>query len=270
MKIPFMKAHGAGNDFVIIDKNVDLIRKSKKIIKKLCDRRFGIGCDQLILLKKVGAYHQVAFYNSDGSLGKNCGNGLRCVYKFLVEEKKIKNVIIKSHKFIHHGKKAEKEYKINVGEVTLDWQKIPLSKKMDTQGIHIKGIKIPGLVKIMTANIGNPHCVVLVKNLVSIKLNHLGPLLVKNKIFPDQANITFVQVLNKSKIKVLFWERGGGHTLACGSGMCATAFVLNYNDIVSSKIEIITEQSKLKTEIQDKMVYLQGPAELVYKSTINI
>ena len=106
MKIPFMKAHGAGNDFVIIDKNVDLIRKSKKIIKKLCDRRFGIGCDQLILLKKVGAYHQVAFYNSDGSLGKNCGNGLRCVYKFLVEEKKIKNVIIKSHKFIHHGKKT--------------------------------------------------------------------------------------------------------------------------------------------------------------------
>ena len=69
---------------------------------------------------------------------------------------------------------------------------------------------------------------------------------------------------------MLFWERGGGHTLACGSGTCATAFVLNYNDIVSSKIEIITEQSKLKTEIQDKMVYLQGPAELVYKSTINI
>ena len=122
----------------------------------------------------------------------------------------------------------------------------------------------------MTANIGNPHCVVLVKNLVSIKLNHLGPLLVKNKIFPDQANITFVQVLNKSKIKVLFWERGGGHTLACGSGTCATAFVLNYNEIVSSKIEVITEQSRLKTEIQDKMVYLQGPAELVYKSTINI
>jgi diaminopimelate epimerase len=105
MKIPFIKAHGAGNDFVIIDKNVDIIRKSKKIIKKICDRRFGIGCDQLILLKQLGQYHQVFFYNSDGSLGKNCGNGLRCAYKYLTEIKKKKNVVIKSQKFLHYGKK---------------------------------------------------------------------------------------------------------------------------------------------------------------------
>ena len=90
MKIPFIKAHGAGNDFVIIDKNVDFIKKSKKTIKKICDRRFGIGCDQLILLKKSTKYHQVSFYNSDGSLGKNCGNGLRCAYKYLTEFKKNK------------------------------------------------------------------------------------------------------------------------------------------------------------------------------------
>ena len=122
----------------------------------------------------------------------------------------------------------------------------------------------------MGANIGNPHCVVLVKNLKLIKLNMLGPLLVKNKLFPDQANITFVEVLKKSKVKVLFWERGGGHTLACGSGTCATAFVLNYNDFVSSKIKVVTERSVLKTEIKDKMVFLQGPAELVYQSSINI
>ncbi len=222
MKIPFMKAQGAGNDFIIVDKNVDFIRKSKKVIKRLCDRRFGVGCDQLILIKKISSYYQVTFYNSDGSLGKNCGNGLRCVYKFLVEVKKVKR------------------------------------------------IKIPGLIKIMGANIGNPHCVVLVKNLKLIKLNMLGPLLVKNKLFPDQANITFVEVLKKSKVKVLFWERGGGHTLACGSGTCATAFVLNHNDFVSSKIKVVTERSVLKTEIKDKMVFLQGPAELVYQSSINI
>jgi diaminopimelate epimerase len=103
MKIPFIKAHGAGNDFVIIDKNVDFIKKSKKIIKKICDRRFGIGCDQLILLKKEAKYHQVAFYNSDGSVGKNCGNGLRCAFKYLTEFKNFKNVIIKSQKFTHIG-----------------------------------------------------------------------------------------------------------------------------------------------------------------------
>ena len=270
MKIPFMKAQGAGNDFIIVDKNVDFIRKSKKVIKRLCDRRFGVGCDQLILLKKISSYYQVTFYNSDGSLGKNCGNGLRCAYKFLVEIKKVKKAVIKTHKFLHFGKKTQKEYKINVGEVTLDWKKIPLSKKMDSQSIQIKRVKIPGLIKIMGANIGNPHCVVLVKNLKLIKLNMLGPLLVKNKLFPDQANITFVEVLKKSKVKVLFWERGGGHTLACGSGTCATAFVLNHNDFVSSKIKVVTERSVLKTEIKDKMVFLQGPAELVYQSSINI
>ena len=187
MKIPFMKAQGAGNDFIIVDKNVDFIRKSKKVIKRLCDRRFGVGCDQLILLKKISSYYQVTFYNSDGSLGKNCGNGLRCAYKYLVEVKKVKKAVIKTHKFLHFGKKTQKEYKINVGEVTLDWKKIPLSKKMDSQSIQIKKIKIPGLIKIMGANIGNPHCVVLVKNLKLIKLNMLGPLLVKNKLFPENT-----------------------------------------------------------------------------------
>ena len=114
MKIPFIKAHGAGNDFIIIDKNVDIIKKSKKMIKKLCDRRFGIGCDQLILLKKYPSYHRVYFYNSDGSLGKNCGNGLRCVYKYLSETKKYKKVVIRSHRFNHLGIKIGKDYKIYV------------------------------------------------------------------------------------------------------------------------------------------------------------
>ena len=111
-----MKAQGAGNDFIIVDKNVDFIRKSKKAIRRLCDRRFGVGCDQLILLKKINSYYQVTFYNSDGSIGKNCGNGLRCAYKFLVEVKKVKKAVIKTHKFLHFGKKTQKEYKINVGE----------------------------------------------------------------------------------------------------------------------------------------------------------
>ena len=268
MKIPFIKAHGAGNDFVIIDKNIDFIKKSKKNIKKLCDRRFGIGCDQLILLNKTPTYHQVSFYNSDGSLGKNCGNGLRCAYKYLTEFKKNKKVIIKSQKFIHQGKKIGNEYLINVGEVSLDWKKIPLSKKVDTQNISLKNIIIPGLIRIMSANIGNPHCVVLVKKINSIDLNSLGPKLVNHSIFTEQANVTFVEIVNKKIIKVLFWERGGGHTLACGSGTCATAFVLHFNNLVASKIKIKTEKSQLQTTIENNMVSLQGPAEIVYESSI--
>ena len=148
MKIPFIKAHGAGNDFVIIDKNVDIIRKSKKMIKNLCDRRFGIGCDQLILLKQLGQYHQVFFYNSDGSLGKNCGNGLRCAYKYLTEIKKKKKVVIKSQKFLHYGKKIGKEYHINVGEISLDWKKIPLIKKWKHKISSLKKLKYQVLSKL--------------------------------------------------------------------------------------------------------------------------
>ena len=270
MKIPFIKAHGAGNDFIIIDKNIDIIKKSKKIIKKLCDRRFGIGCDQLILLKKTPTYHQVSFYNSDGTLGKNCGNGLRCAYKYLTEIKKYKKVIIKSQNFKHFGKREGNDYKINVGEVSLDWKKIPLSKKIDTQNILLKKISIPGVIKIMSANIGNPHCIVMVKNINSINLIDLGPKLVKHSYFPEQANITFVEKINYQSIKVLFWERGGGHTLACGSGTCAAAYVLHYNNFTNSRIKINTEQSTLETEIKEKMVYLKGPAEIVYQSVISL
>jgi len=270
MKIPFIKAHGAGNDFVIIDKNVDFIKKSKKTIKKICDRRFGIGCDQLILLKKNTKYHQVSFYNSDGSLGKNCGNGLRCAYKYLTEFKKNKNVIIKSHKFTHIGKKIGNEYYINVGKVSLDWKKIPLAKKVDTQNISLKNIVIPGLKKIMSANIGNPHCVILVKKIDLINLELLGPKLVHLSLFPEQANITFVEKVNKKLVKVLFWERGGGHTLACGSGMCSTAFVLHHNALVDKNIKIKTERTQLKAFINKDIVSLQGPAEIVYESILNL
>ena len=270
MKIPFIKAHGAGNDFVIIDKNVDFIKKSKKIIKKICDRRFGIGCDQLILLKKNTKYHQVSFYNSDGSLGRNCGNGLRCAYKYLTEFKKNKNVIIKSQKFTHIGKKIGNEYLINVGKVSLDWKKIPLAKKVDTQNIYLKNIVIPGLKKIMSANIGNPHCVILVKNIDLINLELLGPKLVHHSLFPEQANITFVEKVNKKLIKVLFWERGGGHTLACGSGMCSTAFVLHHNNLVDKNIKIKTERAQLKAFIKKDIVSLQGPAEIVYESSLRL
>lgn len=270
MKIPFIKAHGAGNDFVIIDKNVDFIKKSKKIIKKICDRRFGIGCDQLILLKKEVKYHRVAFYNSDGSVGKNCGNGLRCAFKYLTEFKNFKNVIIKSQKFTHIGKKIGNEYLINVGKVSLDWKKIPITKKADTQNIPIKNIVIPGLLKIMSANIGNPHCVILVKKINLINLELLGPRLVNHSMFPEQANITFVEKVNKRLIKVLFWERGGGHTLACGSGMCATAFVLHHNNLVHQNIKIETERSQLEAFIDGEIVSLQGPAEIVYESSLKV
>ena len=88
----------------------------------------------------------------------------------------------------------------------------------------------------MSANIGNPHCIILVKNLKAIQLDILGPILVSHKLFPEQANITFAEKINSKKIKVLFWERGGGHTLACGSGTCSTAFVLHFNNFVESKL----------------------------------
>ena len=273
MNITFEKWHGNGNDFVIVNSIDNEIKIKKSFVKKISNRNTGIGFDQLIhicLPTKSDKHFFIKFYNSDGSLGKNCGNGLRCAYKYLTEIKKKKKVVIKSQKFLHYGKKIGKEYHVNVGEISLDWKKIPLIKKMETQNLKFKKIKIPGVIKIMTANIGNPHCVVLVKNIRSINLELLGPQLVSHAYFPEQANITFVQKLNNKLVKVLFWERGGGHTLACGSGTCATAFVLHHNHYVGSKIKVLTEQSHLETEVENKMVSLKGPAEIVYHSTINL
>ena len=270
MRIPFIKAQGAGNDFIIIDKNTDIIGKSKKIIKFLSNRKVGIGCDQIILIKKNKKFYQVKFYNSDGSKAKNCGNGLRCVYKYLTEVKKTHNPIIKSDDFTHSGKKIKNLYQINVGDVSLDWKKIPLSENKDTQNLKFKDIQIPGLIKIMSASIGNPHCIVLVKNLDTIKIADLGPKLASHRLFRNQANVTFVQKKSSSNIKVLFWERGGGHTLACGSGTCATAYTLFVNNFTKKDIKIKTESSALFTSIQKDTVLLTGPAEIVFQSEIII
>ena len=270
MRIPFIKAQGAGNDFIIIDKNADIIAKSKKLIKFLSDRKVGIGCDQIILIKKNKELYQVKFYNSDGSKAKNCGNGLRCVYKYLTEVRKIHNPVIKSDDFMHSGKKIKNLYQINVGDVSLDWKKIPLIEDKNTQDLKFKNIQIPGLIKIMSASIGNPHCIVLVKNLNSIKIEDLGPKLVSHKLFKNQANVTFVEKKSSSYIKVLFWERGGGHTLACGSGTCATAYTLFINKFTKENIKIETESSHLFTSIQKNTVLLTGPAEIVFQSEIII
>lgn len=270
MRIPFIKAQGAGNDFIIIDKYVEKIEKSKPIIKTLCSRKEGIGCDQLILIKKKGSSHEIVFFNSDGSKALNCGNGLRCVYKYLVEVKKYKNPIIKSNNFTHQGRKTKNLYEINVGDVSVDWKIIPLTKNTDTQDIKFKNIKIPGLIKIMSANIGNPHCVVLVKELKKIKLDDIGPKLQGHILFKDQANITFVEKNSNLKISVKFWERGVGHTLACGSGACATAYVLYKNYYTKSKLEIKTEASKLYTSIKNNSVLLAGPAKIIFKGEIKL
>ncbi|MDA1283481.1 MAG: diaminopimelate epimerase [Proteobacteria bacterium] len=270
MRIPFIKAQGAGNDFIIIDKNVDIIGKSKKLIKFLCDRKVGIGCDQIILIKKNKNFYQIKFYNSDGSRAKNCGNGLRCIYKYLTEVKKIHHPIIKTNNFTHLGKKIKNLYQINVGDISLDWRKIPLIENKDTQNLKFTNIKIPGLIKIMSASIGNPHCIVLVKNLSSISIKEIGPKLVSHKIFKNQANVTFVQKISSTNIKVLFWERGSGHTLACGSGTCAAAYTLFINKFTKENIKVETESSHLFTSIQKNTVLLKGPAEMVFQSEIII
>ncbi|MDC0861919.1 diaminopimelate epimerase [Alphaproteobacteria bacterium] len=270
MRIPFIKAQGAGNDFIIIDKNIDIIGKSKKLIKFLCDRKVGIGCDQIILIRKNKTFYQIKFYNSDGSKANNCGNGLRCIYKYLTEIKKIQNPVIKTDRFTHLGKKIKNLYQINVGDVSLDWKKIPLLENRDTQNLKFTNIKIPGLIKIMSASIGNPHCIVLLKNLDLINIKEIGPKLANNKLFKNQANVTFVQKISSTNIKVLFWERGGGHTLACGSGTCAAAYTLFINNITKRNIQIKTESSNLFTSIQKDTVLLKGPAEIVFGSEILI
>ena len=136
----------------------------------------------------------------------------------------IKNPTIKTKSFTHLGKKIKDLYQINVGNVSTNWKDIPLLLNKDTQNLKFPNIQIPGLIKIMSASIGNPHCIVLVKNLNQITIEEIGPKLTSHKIFKNQANVTFVQKIS-STIKVLFWERGAGHTLACGSGICATAIL---------------------------------------------
>ena len=263
MDIKAFKMDGLGNDFVIIDQRIHNLNFSKDQIIKICDRDF-IGCDQLILIKKNSEIDAgLEFYNSDGSISGACGNGTRCIADFLSKEGNKKEIsLLTSSGLLKSKILGNNLVETEIGIPKINWEEIPLSKKIDTKDLKIEIIDKDNNKHIggIAINVGNPHIIFFVNDIESFDLKKIGPKIENHELFPEKCNVTLAKVINKNLIKVKVWERGAGLTKACGTAACATAVAGNIKSLIDKTTDIEFTLGKLTISIDKKnSVHMKGP-----------
>jgi len=263
MDIKAFKMDGLGNDFVIIDQRIHNLNFSKDQIIKICDRDF-IGCDQLILIKKNSEIDAgLEFYNSDGSISGACGNGTRCIADFLSKEGNKKEIsLLTSSGLLKSKILGNNLVETEIGIPKINWEEIPLSKKIDTKDLKIEIIDKDNNKHIggIAINVGNPHIIFFVNDIESFDLKKIGPKIENHELFPEKCNVTLAKVINKNLIKVKVWERGAGLTKACGTAACATAVAGNIKSLIDKTTDIEFTLGKLTISIDKKnSIHMKGP-----------
>ena len=277
--IKFTKMHGLGNDYVYIDAINQNIENESSLAKFVSDRHFGIGSDGLILICKSDvADFKMRMFNSDGSEAEMCGNGIRCVGKFVYDkgftnktEVKIETLAgIKTLKLNTKDGKVE-TVRVDMGEPILEAKKIPVIS--DEEPVKNLILNAEGKeFKFTCVSMGNPHAITIVDNTEKFDVEKYGKVLEVDKAFPKKANIEFAQIVDKHNIKMRVWERGAGETLACGTGACATAVACNLNGLTERKvnIELLGGNLEIEWNKEDNHVYMTGPATTVFEGTLEI
>lgn len=276
MKLKFTKMQGLGNDYIYInciDKEYEEIIKN---ISKLSNRNFSIGSDGVILiLKSEIADFKMRIFNSDGTEAKMCGNGIRCVGKYLYdkgittkEELNIETLSgIKKLKLEIKNKEVS-DLQVDMGEPCFRPSKIPVMGNSNKVELSIENEK----VELICVSIGNPHAVAIVDNVDSINIEKYGPIIENNIIFPERTNVEFVEVLDEKNIKIRVWERGAKETLACGTGACASSVVCNVEGYTSNKVNVHLKGGELSInwDKSNNHIYMKGPAETIFEGEIEI
>jgi diaminopimelate epimerase len=266
-KIPFIKMHGAGNDFVFITRDNFKAPMTPKLAERLLDRHFGIGGDQLLLLSsaKKGQTPSLLFYNADGSKAEMCGNGTRAVAAYLRDEKGFRSDFsIKTETRLIGIKVAGKKIEVDMGEPILDGRKIPV----DADGeIQARALKVgTHEFDIHGVSMGNPHCVIFVDDVDTFPVRDIGPQIETHPFFPKRVNVEFVQVLSRARVKARIWERGAGETLACGTGACAVAVASARAGRTERNIKIEVPGGELGARWDsNNHVHLTGPTASTYR-----
>ncbi|WP_028052915.1 diaminopimelate epimerase [Carboxydothermus ferrireducens] len=267
----FLKMHGLGNDFVVIDeiKNQNLVNKNlSDLAKKICDRRFGIGADGLVLLlPSEKADFKMRIINSDGSEAEMCGNAIRCVARYYVEKYNPakKQLEVETLAGIIKPEVLENNMvRVDMGRPILKPQEIPVAVEEEPVNIPLE---VLGQKFYFTAvSMGNPHAVIFVDSLAKIELEKYGPLIETHPLFPRKTNVEFVEILSPAKVKVFVWERGAGATLACGTGASAVVVAGRILGHLQEDVEVVLPGGSLFINwVFGESVYMTGPAEIVFK-----
>lgn len=275
----FTKMHGCGNDYVYVNCFKEQVDDPSKLAVQVSDRHFGIGSDGLILIcPSEQADFRMRMFNADGSEGKMCGNGVRCIAKYvydygLTDKTRISIETKGGIKYLdlqaENGK--VKTVKVDMGEPILNTKEIPVEwqkEKMIGEKVKINGQEY----EMTCVSMGNPHAVVWVDDTASLPLEKIGPIFEKHAMFPERVNTEFVQILNKKEVNMRVWERGSGETLACGTGACATAVACILNGKTEEEVIIHLLGGDLKIEYDKKTnhVFMTGPATIVFDGEITV
>ena len=271
--IKFTKMHGLGNDYVYIDAINQKIENESSLAKFVSNRHFGIGSDGLILIcKSEVADFKMRMFNSDGSEAEMCGNGIRCVGKFVYDKGLTNKTTVKIETLagiktlILNTKDGKVETaRVDMGEPILKAEKIPvISTEEPVKNLELEAENKK--FKFTCVSMGNPHAITIVENTKEFDVEKYGKVLEIDKAFPKKANIEFAQIIDRQNINMRVWERGAGETLACGTGACATAVACNLNGLTDRKvnIELLGGTLNIEWNETDNHVYMTGPAVTVF------
>ena len=284
MTISFSKYHGLGNDFVLVDnRDSQEPKMSPKEAVAVCDRNFGIGADGVIfVLPAIGETdYTMRIYNSDGSEPEMCGNGIRCMAKFVANlEAKDGKPLEVPHTYQIHTLAGIIRPELQVGgSVTVDMgepgllaKEIPTTLVADDEKVIDQTLTVDGKdYQVSCVSMGNPHCITFVDDVEAVPLAEIGPLFEHHEVFPARINTEFVEVVRPDYLKMKVWERGAGPTLACGTGTCALVVAAVLNDKCDRQVEVELPGGNLKIDWADNnRVYMTGPATLVFAGDVAV
>lgn len=275
----FTKMEGCGNDYVYVNGFEEKIDNPNEVAIAVSDRHFGIGSDGLIIINPSEvADFKMCMYNADSSEGKMCGNGIRCVakyvYDFNLTDKDVITVEtlsgIKTLKLnVENGK--VKTVRVNMGAPILECDKVPV--KYDDEKMINKPVKVDGKTfNITCVSMGNPHAVTFINDTDNLEIEKIGPKFENNEIFPDKVNTEFIQIIDKKTVKMRVWERGSGETFACGTGACASVVASVLNRLTENKVTVKLLGGELEIEYNqdENTVYMTGPARVVFTGEYDI
>jgi len=269
--LDFIKMHGLGNDFVIIDGRDSGFSLSRNAVCAISDRRQGVGCDQFIIMEPPQTALADVFmriYNTDGSESGACGNATRCVASLLMSEKATSHVIVETISgMLDCENIGGGLYSVDMGPAHLDWRDLPLSRAIDTENLKIEAGPLKNPVGV---NVGNPHAVFMVDNAEGIDLTVFGPMVEHDKLFPERTNVEAVQILARDRIRMRVWERGAGITQACGSGACAALVATARRGLTDRKADVVLDGGTLHIEwMPDNNVLMTGPVATSFVGNID-
>ncbi|MTJ79783.1 MAG: diaminopimelate epimerase [Telmatospirillum sp.] len=266
---PFLKMHGLGNDFVVLDARARAIVPDAATTRAIADRRTGVGCDQVIIVSpSPSADAFMTILNADGSEVGACGNATRCVAALLMEESGRDHATIETRAGLLDARAAGAGLvRVDMGPARLDWRDIPLAREMDSCHLPVAAgpLSDPGGV-----SMGNPHAVFFVPDAGAVDLAAVGPVVEHHPLFPERTNVEVVQVMGDGGLRMRVWERGAGITRACGTGACATLVAAARRGLCGREAEVVLDGGSLSIAWRDDgHVLMTGPVALSFAGTLS-